>query len=289
MIKLKERTKGLKIMLTQTIKVLFILFITLALLTYFFQRQLIYHPTNEKPRPEDFGAQGMEVVTLVTKDHLKLNAWYEPAKKNYPTVLFLHGNAGNIGYRMPIAKQLINAGFGVLLLDYRGYGGNPGSPNEQGLYMDGEAALHFLDTRGIAATRLVIYGESLGTGVATQLATEHASCAVVLQSPFTSLADAARYHYPWIPLKPWDKYNSLARIQQIHSPLLVLHGTIDNTVPYNEGLTLFQAALQPKKMISYLGYDHHNLWGEANFYNNTIQFIQHYCTSEFPKNPQSPH
>ena len=265
-------------MFTQTIKVIVLLLSILLVLTYSFQRQLIYFPNPQKPLLIDFEAGDMKDVSLHTKDNLTLNSWYKPAATNKPTVLFLHGNGGNIGYRMPIARQFINAGFGVLLLEYRGYGGNKGHPTEQGLYEDGETALHFLEQQGVSPAKLALYGESLGSGVATKLATKNSYCALILQSPFTSLTDTAHYHYPWLPLKPWDQYNSLDRIKSIHSPLLIMHGTDDHLVPYEEGLTLFNAGLQPKKMLTYKGYDHNNLPAANGFYHEIVGFIQQHCT-----------
>lgn len=243
-----------------------------------FQRHLIYFPTYKKPSLSRYQATDMTVISLRTKDNLVLNAWYKPAINNHPTILYLHGNAGHIGYRMSLARQFINAGLGVLLLEYRGFGGNKGTPTEEGLYEDGRTALQFLDKQGIKSKNLVLYGESLGTGVATKLAVEHPSCAVILQSPFTSLVKIARYHYPWLLLKPWDRFNSLERIRNINAPLLVLHGKQDQIIPYIEGLTLFNQAKEPKKMLSFEHQDHHNLWNMASFSQKIIQFINMHCS-----------
>jgi fermentation-respiration switch protein FrsA (DUF1100 family) len=249
----------------------------LLFFTYIFQRNLIYFPLKTTPNPSVFNAQDMTIVSLPTKDGLTLNAWYKPAIAHHPTILFLHGNAGNIGYRMPIARQFINNGFGFLLLDYRGYGGNKGRPTEQGLYEDGNSAIKFLSQQGVKPSELVLYGESLGTGVATKLAVQTPSCVLILQSPFTSLTKVANFHYPWIPLSPWDKFDSLSRIKHINTPLLILHGTEDQIVPYEEGVNLFNAALEPKKMQRFSGYGHNNLWTNLEFYPSVSQFIQQYC------------
>lgn len=264
-------------MLNHPFKILIVFCVLIIFITYVLQRNLIYFPSANIPQPQDYNAHDLQVLSLTTQDKLALNAWYKPAKANNPTVLFLHGNAGTIGDRMPTARVLINAGFGVLLPEYRGYGGNKGVPTEQGLYKDGRAALQFLINQRIKLSQLVLFGESLGTGVASQLATEQTICALVLQSPFTSLAAVARYHYPWIPLKPWDKYDSLSRIQSINTALLVLHGTDDKTVPYNEGVILFKAANSPKKMLTFSGYDHNNLIQAPDFYSQIIQFIHQHC------------
>ena len=263
--------------LIQILKVIILIMVLILFLFYILQRHLIYFPSKVIPNPNDFAAQDLRILSLHTKDGLALNAWYKPALAHHPTVLFLHGNAGTIGYRMPLVRQFINEGFGVLLFDYRGYGGNKGNPTEQGLYEDGNAAINFLTQQGIQSSQLILYGESLGTGVATQLAVQHPACALILQSPFTSLTHLAHYHYPWLLFNPWDKYDSLSRIKNIKTPILILHGTADSIVPYEEGVTLFNAALQPKEIHRFEGYGHNNLWDAQGFYSFVSQFIHQYC------------
>lgn len=264
-------------MIKQVILIGCVIFSFVLVLIYVFQRHLIYFPDRHTPDLKSYHAQDMEVVSLTTKDNLTLKSWYKPAEKNQPTLLYLHGNAGNIGYRMALARKFLKEGMGVFLLEYRGYGGNRGSPNEQGFYEDGQAALAFLQEQGIKSSQLVLYGESLGTGVATKLGSEHAACAIILQSPFTSLSNVARYQYPWVLLEPWDKYNSLERIKAIHTPLLVLHGKLDRIVPYTDGLALFDAANEPKKMLTFSEKGHNNLWGAHSFSDGVIQFVREHC------------
>ncbi|HAU1151784.1 TPA: alpha/beta hydrolase [Legionella pneumophila] len=247
-------------------------------LMYLFQRHLIYFPNRHTPKLEDYNASDMKIVSLHTEDNLHLKSWYIPAGKHRPTILYLHGNAGHIGYRMPLAREFIDAGLGVFLLEYRGYGGNPGKPNEKGLYEDGEAAIEFLIQHGVPSKSVILYGESIGTGVATQLATKYPVCAVILQSPFTSLTRLAQYHYPLNFLKPWDQYNSLARMKKIHAPLLVLHGKLDQIVPYQEGLNVFNEANEPKKMLSFDDKEHNDLWSADNFSREIIQFALNQCS-----------
>lgn len=265
-------------MIKQLLLVSLLLVLVLSLGIYALQRYLIYVPAKVVPTRDAYQAFDMQEVQISTTDGLHLLAWYKPAREAQPTVLLLHGNAGHIGYRMPLARQFIEAGFGVLLLEYRGYAGNPGSPDESGLYSDADAAMVFLHKQGVEDKQIVVYGESLGTGVATKVATQYSVCAVVLQSPFTSLASVARYHYPWILLSPWDKFDSLSRIRQINAPLLVLHGKDDSLVPFDEGVTLFQFALEPKTMIALPGRDHNTMW-DAEFFVQVISFIRSNCGS----------
>mgnify|MGYP000219770257 CR=1 FL=1 len=264
-------------MIKQLLTVSFFVFLFFTITLYVFQRHLIYFPAKEMPSRKEFHAEDMQKINLKTKDGLVLNAWYKPASLNRPTLLYLHGNAGHIGYRMPLTRQFLSAGLGVLLLEYRGYGGNPGRPTEQGLYKDGQAAIQFLQQQGINSSRLALYGESLGTGVATKLATEYPVCALVLQSPFTSLPAVARYHYPWIFVPPWDKFDSLSRIGSLRVPLLIIHGKEDDLVPFSQGLALYREAMEPKKLLGIENKTHYDLW-DLNFSNQVISFIKTSCS-----------
>lgn len=248
-----------------------------ALFFYFFQRILIYVPSKITPNRKTFHAEDMQRVRFSTLDNISLNAWYKSAANRKPTVIIFHGNAGHIGFRAPLAHQLIQHGFGVLLLEYRGYGGNPGKPTEQGLYQDARAGIAFLKQQGISTQNIVLYGESLGTGVTTQMATEHPkTCALILQSPYTNLAAIGQYHYPWIPIAPWDKFDSLGRIKSIHTPLLILHGTQDTIIPFAEGRSLFKAANQPKQWVTLENQGHGGLW-TPDFIKKVSGFIEHHC------------
>jgi fermentation-respiration switch protein FrsA (DUF1100 family) len=263
-------------MLKQLILISFCIFSITVIAIYLLQRHLIYFPTKTPPNRHFFHADDMESLQILTSDHLQLHAWYKVAAPKKPTLLYLHGNAGHIGFRMPFVRQLLDEGWGVLLLDYRGYGGNQGEPTEPGLYEDGRSAMRWLLQHDIQSEHIVLYGESLGTGVATQIANEYKVCAVVLQSPFTSLTALARYHYPWAFLPPWDKFDSLKRISTTHAPILFLHGTDDQIVPYAQGQTLFQAANEPKEWVMLPGKGHNDLW-DADFVGHVIQFIAIHC------------
>jgi len=244
---------------------------------YFLQRTLVYAPSKITPERQAFQAKDMRVIQLATHDGLTLHSWYKPAQKTKPTVVIFHGNAGHIGTRMPLARHLITEGFGVLLLEYRGYGGNPGSPTEQGLYHDTRAAMKFLKEEHVTLQNTVLYGESLGTGVATHVATQYPNtCALILQSPYTTMADLGRHHYAWIPIEPWDKFDSMSRIHTIHMPLLALHGTNDTIVPYAQGIALFEKANQPKQWIELPGQGHGDLW-QPDFLSTVTAFINLHC------------
>jgi len=247
---------------------------------YGLQRTLMYAPSKVTPERKTFQAQDMREVQFTTHDGITLHSWYKSAQKTKPTVVIFHGNAGHIGTRVPLARSFIKEGFGVLLLEYRGYGGNSGNPTEQGLYHDARAAMHFLDQEHVSLQKIVLYGESLGTGVATYIATQYPNaCALILQSPYTSMTDLGRYHYPWIPFKPWDKFDSIGHLHAIHMPLLALHGTNDTVVPYQQGLTLFKTANQPKQWIELPGQGHAGLW-QPKFLNTVTTFINLHCNPD---------
>jgi fermentation-respiration switch protein FrsA (DUF1100 family) len=182
-----------------------------------------------------------------------LLAWYLPPRDapggERPVVVYFHGNGGHIGYRADRIERFARKGYGVLMVEYRGYGGNPGLPSEAGLFADAAAALRFAVAQGIEGRRLVLYGESLGTGIAIWAATSYAVGAVVLESPYTSIAAAAQLHYPFVPAS-WlvaDRYDSLSRIGQIRAPVLMLHGARDGIIPLSLGEALFAAAPEPKE------------------------------------------
>jgi fermentation-respiration switch protein FrsA (DUF1100 family) len=216
---------------------------------YVFQRRLLYHPRPTRPALNDLALLGVREIELTTKDGLTLFSWYLPPPAGRPVIAYFHGNGGNIGYRAERLRRFAAAGYGVLLAEYRGYGGNPGEPCERGLFADAEAALDFLTASGISSEHVVLWGESLGSGVAVHLAATRAIGGVVLEAPFTSVAACAQRHYPFVPAA-WlvhDRFDSLSRIAQVTAPLLILHGERDMVVPVHHGRALLKAATAPSE------------------------------------------
>jgi hypothetical protein len=172
-----------------------------------------------------------------------------PPRPGRPVIVYFHGNGGHIGYRAERLLRFAREGYGVLMAEYRGYGGNPGIPSEAGFYADGRAALAFLDREGVATNRLVLYGESLGSGVAVELATQHKIGALILEAPFTSVAEVAQCHFRYVPASRMiiDRFDSLSRIGRLEAPLLVLHGERDRVVPVRFGRALLDAAPEPRE------------------------------------------
>lgn len=216
---------------------------------YVLQRQLLYFPDRSRPQLGLLAGLGVREVELTTADGLSLRSWYLPVDDGRPVILYFHGNGGNIGHRAERLQRFAREGYGVLMPEYRGYGGNPGRPTEAGFYQDAQAASNFLERAGAGVRRLVVFGESLGTGVAVYLAATQQIGGLILESPFTSVAAVAQYHYPFVPaaLLVWDRFDSLSRITQVKAPILVLRGGNDAVVPGRFSQALFDAAPEPKE------------------------------------------
>ncbi len=228
------------------------------------QRRLIYLRVAPPVPPVTTLWPRASEVSFQTEDGVRLRGWYLPPEVGVGTtaVLVFNGNAGTREDRLPLGAALARRGFAVLLFDYRGYGGNPGTPTEAGLMLDARAARATLASRpDVAADRIVYFGESLGCGVAVALAAEHPPAALVLRSPFTSLVDVARVHYPFLPVRLLlrDRFPSDRRIGRVRSPLLVIAGERDSIVPYTQSRRLFEMAPHnPKRFVSVTGADHND-------------------------------
>ncbi|WP_051625936.1 alpha/beta hydrolase [Kozakia baliensis] len=224
-----------------------IVYASTVLTLYLRQDRLLFpasiHPLNTPP-------SGMQEISLRTADGLVLKSWFHESSPNAPVIVYFHGNAGSLNWKGDRLEHFAQAGFGVLALEYRGYGGNPGHPSEAGLYRDAIAALDFLQEKGVLPERIVLYGESLGTNVAVQTALHRAVAGVVLDSPYTSIADAAAYHYPYVPARLLikNRFDTLTCIPNLTRPLLVIRTTEDRVVPPAQSLAVFEAAQQPKEV-----------------------------------------
>lgn len=239
------------------------------------QRRLIYLPFGAAGEPAAAGLAGVERVAVKTEDGLMLVAWWRAAHPDRPTILYLHGNAGPLSLRAEKVRPYIDAGYGLLLLAWRGYSGNPGRPSEAGLYADGRAALAFLAARGVPIVDTVLYGESVGAGVAVELAAGARFRALVLEAPMTSLPALAQRHIPWAPAF-WlvrDRFDSLAKIARISAPLLVVQGERDEIVPVAMGRRLLKAAPEPKRGV-FLPLGRHNDLAEHGLADAVLGFLE---------------
>lgn len=238
-----------------------LLAVPLALL-WAFQRRIVYFPDGAPGQPAGVLLPGARDVVLETDDGLHLAGWYLPADRpDAPAVLVADGNGGNRALRAPLARALARRGVSVLLFDYRGYGGNPGSPSEQGLARDVRAARSFLvDRAGVAPERLLYFGESLGAAVVTELATEHPPAGLVLRSPFVDLASVGGAHYPFLPVRLLlrDRYPVAERISRVRAPTTVVLGTADTVVPPDQSRAVAAAAARLTRLVEVPGADHND-------------------------------
>ena len=216
--------------------------------TYIFQRNLLYHPTENNY----FGDKilvDVEKIKIRTQDNIQLVSWYHKKNLNkYKTILFLHGNAGSLENRIHKINHFKDMNINFLIIAWRGFSGNEGKPTEKGLYEDARSAVRWLKSNGVGENNIIIYGESLGTGVATEIAQNKNFAGVILESPFTSMVDAAKDKYPYLPVKLLlkDKYESDQKIKNIKSPVLIMHGKVDNIVPFHMGEKMYELANEPK-------------------------------------------
>ncbi len=251
--------------------------ILLNVVMFFFQPQMIFLPVkNINQTPRDWGLE-YEDIFFSTSDNIKLHGWFIPHKNAKRTVLFFHGNAGNISHRSKSIKIFHRLGFNVFIPDYRGYGKSEGHPSEAGLYEDSYAAWHYLlSEKSLQSEQIILFGRSLGGAVATKLATREQPDALILESVFSSADDIAKSLYPGLShliLLRFD-FNNRAMIKHVHTPLLLMHSPDDELVPMEQGRNVFLAANQPKKMFLLRG-THNNgfLQSQPDYEHQLEEFI----------------
>ena len=220
----------------------------IILFVYFYQRNLLYHPS-ENNYLNDKITFNYEEIFIETGKKIKLKSWFIKKDLNkFKTILIFHGNAGNLFNRVYKLNELNKLDVNILLISWRGFSGNKGKPTEKNLYHDAEEAVKWLNNQGAISKNIILYGESLGTGVATELGTSNAFGGIILESPFTSIANAAKIYYPYLPVSIIlkDRYDSIGKIKNINTPIFIMHGKMDNIVPQQMGLELFEKANNPK-------------------------------------------
>jgi fermentation-respiration switch protein FrsA (DUF1100 family) len=246
-----------------------------------FERRLIYFPTRAHDATPRALGLASEELALVAEDGVRLHGWFLPVPGSRLTLLVCHGNGGNASHRLDralLAHARLQAD--VLLFDYRGYGRSEGSPDEEGTYRDARAAHRWLRERGTPAGRIVLFGESLGSAVALQLAldTGGTARALVLESPFASIPEMARAVYPFLPVWPLvrTRYDNLAKVGGLRVPLLVLHGDRDEVVPFAQGRRVFEAAPEPKRFYAIPGASHNDTYlvGGDAYWRVLAEFLQ---------------
>ena len=270
---------GHKRMLTGALVVLSLLIFFILFLKHL-EKRGIYFPTREiESTPGEMDLE-FEDVYFFSSDGIKLNGWYIPAKESRATVLFSHGNAGNISHRIEIIDMFSKLGLDVFIYDYRGYGRSQGTPGEEGLYLDVQAAYKYLiDKRNLNEESIVIYGKSLGANVAVELCSKASPAALITDSAFTSALDMGKKMFPFIPIR-WFisvKYDALSRIKDITIPKLIIHSEDDEIIPFQHGKRLYEAAPEPKEFFPMRGGHNDAVYlSMENFAQRIDAFLQKY-------------
>ena len=240
---MKKKTKMIFLKLSFLI---FIIYFSISLIVFIYQRNLLYHPGENNYLDEGHLNHKIEKVNI--KSEQSLVGWYYKKNKDFQTILFFHGNAGRLDNRIYKLNELAKLNINYLIIAYRGFSGNEGNPSEKGLYEDALAAKEWLNLNNIIDEKIILYGESLGTAVAVNLAKDNNFSGIILESPFTSMVSLAKKYYPYLPVKLLlkDKYETIKKIKKINYPILIMHGKKDKIVPFKMGLKLFQEANEPK-------------------------------------------
>lgn len=239
-------------MLLNSFIALIAVYLAFVLLVYFNQSHLVYFPEKQIGNTPEAIGLGYTAVNIATGDGETLHGWWVPVGDAKGTVLFFHGNAGNISHRINYLTMFKQLGYNTLLFDYRGYGRSSGTPSESGTYLDAQAAWRYLiEIQGISPERIVLFGESLGGAVAAWLAVREQPGLLVLASTFTSVPDLAAEIYPFLPVRWISRfdYNTLESLQSITCPVFIAHSPQDEIIPYRHGQRLFQATSEPKQFL----------------------------------------
>lgn len=239
----------------------FAAYLAVVAIAYAAQRRLTYFPNPVRVAPSDAGLKGVEELEIPAPDGARIVAWYAKARPGRPTLLYFHGNGGNLANRAHRVIRYQNAGLGVLMISWRGYSGSTGSPSETDNIADARRAYDYLRAQGLKPQDIVLYGESLGSGVAVALAVELPVAGVALDAPFTSIVEIGAKAYPFLPVRflMRDRYESDRRIAGVRVPLLIMHGARDTVVPVDMGQRLHALAREPKKLVIFPNGRHSDL------------------------------
>jgi len=272
------RRGGIKQMLISIIVLLLIAYWGLGLTLYFMQSRFLYEPVREVPyTPGELGL-AFEKVVFTTDDGLKLTGWYVSAEQARFTILFCHGNGGNMAHRLDSINIFHDLGLNCFIFDYRGYGASQGKPTEQGTYLDAAAAYKWLTHhKKIPPQNIIIFGRSLGGSIAANLAANVKAKALVIESSFTSYVDIGRKFYPYMPVRLFATYSyrTIDYIRKVYYPVMIIHSRNDDVIPFEFGLELHEAANEPKEFVEIFG--SHNdgfLYSGENYKNAWTQWLK---------------
>lgn len=283
----RVRTRRIKAVAGAILAVLLTAYLGLGLVLYFMQGRFLYRPDRQLcGTPADIGLE-FENVTFTSEDDVELAGWFVPAEPDSLTLLFCHGNAGNIGHRLDSIDIFHSLGLNCFIFDYRGYGASRGQPTESGTYLDAAAAYEWLRReKKIAAENIILFGRSLGASVAAHLASRVAAGGVVIESGFTSYADMGKKLYPYMPVRTFARfdYNTAGYLARVRCPVMVVHSADDEIMPYEFGRRLYRQANEPKRFVEISGSHNEGFLSSADVYRRAwaewLQFVaEHKSTS----------
>jgi len=267
----------------EIVAVLLIAYSVLALTLYFMQPKFLYKPVRDVPYAPNEMSLDYEDVIFKTSDDILLNGWYIPAPAAESTVLFCHGNGGNIMHRLDTISILHNFGLNCFIFDYRGYGKSEGKPTEGGTYLDVRAAHKWLtEEKKASPDNIIIFGRSLGASIAAQLASRVEAEALIIESAFTSYADIGQKFYPYMPVRWFAKfsYPTVDYVKNVHCPTLVIHSRTDELVPFEFGLELYAVANEPKQFVEICGSHNDGFLASSEIYKKAwskwLKFLEEY-------------
>ena len=242
-----------------------VIYSSLLVILFIFQRNLMYHPQENNYFGDKLEVE-IEKVNITTIDNINLLGWFHKKDLNkFKTIIYFHGNAGMLDNRIHKLNHFKDMDVNFLIIAWRGFSGNQGSPSEKGLYIDGQSAVNWILKQGVIEEDIILYGESLGTGIATEIAQHKNFAGVILETPFTSMINAAKEFYPYIPvnLLVKDRFENFKKIKNINSPILIMHGEQDTIVPFTMGKTMYQLANKPKYSYFTKHDDHMMVYDQA--------------------------
>ena len=260
-----------------TLSSLIIAYIVLIIFIYFYQRNLLYLPSENNYQNDKIQFNYDEIFISVDEE-IQLKSWIiKKDLKKFKTLVIFHGNAGHLSNRIYKLNELYKLDINILLISWRGFSGNKGSPTENNLYTDAEAAIKWLNGEGVTNSQIILYGESLGSGVAVELGKENNFNSIILESPFTSIENSAKIYYPYLPVSLIlkDRYDSISKIKMINTPILIMHGEKDDVVPFSMGKELFEKANSPKQSY-FTPDDDHMMEFNSSLLQKIKNFIEKY-------------
>ena len=256
---------------------LIIAYTALVIFIYFYQRNLLYHPSENNYQNDKIEFNYDEIFIKVDEE-IQLKSWLiRKDFKKFKTLVIFHGNAGHLSNRIYKLNELYKLDINILLVSWRGFSGNKGSPTEDNLYTDAQAAIKWLNEEGIGNNQIILYGESLGSGVAVEVGRKNNFNSIILESPFTSIENSAKIYYPYLPVRLIlkDRYDSISKIKMINTPILIMHGKKDDVVPFSMGKELFEKANSPKQSY-FTPDDDHMMEFNSSLLQKIKDFIEKY-------------